>query len=44
MNSKNQNKGEGKYTKLSVRQQLTIKGGRVPGDKPKRPQDLRPPR
>ena len=45
MNSKDPINSKGRYVKLSVHQQLAIKGGRAPGDdKPKRPKILRPSR
>lgn len=45
MNSKDLINGKGKYVKLSLHQQLAIKGGKAPGDdKPKRPKILRPPK
>ena len=42
MNSKDHAGAKEKYTKLSIQQQLAIKGGRMPDDKPKRPKMLRP--
>ena len=42
MNCKDRTEAKEKYSKLSIQQQLAIKGGRVPEDKPKRPKQLRP--
>ena len=44
MNCKVQSKEKKKYLKLDVQQQLAVRGGKVPDDKPKRPKVLRPTR